>query len=416
MFIITDLILIIKKILRPVPRWNPIKFQFSYQLVEANDGHSQNEEISYRFETTKPSYLWLLHLTLLLSGASGAAYQAIYEDELTIGVCIRLLHISSTIVAAAIMCFQHFFAEQIVNFLNESLRFEERWLSSNPAGKEFWTTIEYKKFSHFALHFFRKCYSFPTVNVAISAVLFPFSLWREVPRDALMLILKLNIWGANGLYLFEGLMRAAGALFTYCVMYLVLNNFLILLATSFILANCSLILMVIAVKQVFDKQPPSPKSICKNTEMFREVQLLCCFYNDIHKKRIMPTYVLHWVLCSSVTLFTVVSKFVRDPLAMLIFGNGLAMSIGTIMLVYHLPVKLFIESSNLMDSKPYSQWKKRSVALEDQKIVQLTRRYWRSFPILKVFMFETNFFDSSTPLVILDFSINQAINLILCEI
>lgn len=338
MFIITDLIPVIKKCLQPVPKWDPVGFHFSFQLKE------DNAVSRYQFETRKSSRLWILHLTMLLSGALCATYQATYKDELTIGVCIRLLHISSTIVAAVIMCFQHYFAHEIVNFFNESLQFEERWLSSYlESEKEFWTRVKYGKFSSFALRFFRECYSFPTLNVAISAAAFPFSLWRQVPRDLLSQILNLNIWGASGIYIFDGLMRVASLLYTYSVMFLILNNFFILLTTSFILANCSMILMVIAIRRKLEKMSSHSHKVNGIVHMFREVQLLCSFYNDIHKLRVMPTYVLHWVLCSSVTLFTMVSRFVRDPLAALIFGNGLAMAFGTIILVYHLPVKLYVK-------------------------------------------------------------------------
>lgn len=45
--------------------------------------------------------------------------------------------------------------------------------------------------------------------------------------------------------------------------------------------------------------------------------------------------------------------------------------------------------------------------------IQIVKMCWRSLPTLEVFFFEGNFFENTTPLVILDICLNCAINLML---
>lgn len=49
----------------------------------------------------------------------------------------------------------------------------------------------------------------------------------------------------------------------------------------------------------------------------------------------------------------------------------------------------------------------------DLRITRIMRKYWKSFQGLKIYFLESNFLENNTPLVILDFTMHMAIQLIL---
>lgn len=149
--------------------------------------------------------------------------------------------------------------------------------------------------------------------------------------------------------------------------------------------------------------------------MFREIQLLCNLYNGIHQHQLIPGVMIITVLGASVSLFAMVSGSASmDVTTVLIFGNGFVNAIGTTFLCFYFAAKLFTESKELtIKHGCMEQGGELILAGEGVRQKRLLKRYWRSFPCLKIFFFERNFFECSTPLVILGFSMNFAINMIL---
>lgn len=122
------------------------------------------------------------------------------------------------------------------------------------------------------------------------------------------------------------------------------------------------------------------------------------------------------ILGISVSTFTIVSSWESlNTITAVVFVNGLIASIVGAFLCFYFATKLFMESKDFVKTQGCISSNGGYVTLgyECLKRQHLLKKYWRSFPVLKIFFFETNFFERSTPLVILNLSLNVEVSMIL---
>lgn len=114
----------------------------------------------------------------------------------------------------------------------------------------------------------------------------------------------------------------------------------------------------------------------------------------------------------SVSLYLLASRWeTLDATALGIFINLVASMTMVVVLVFRYASKLFAFSQKIKATHANGHLLQ---LLVDEKVnVRLLRRYWESYSVLKDRFFGTNFFDQTTTLVLLDFSLGMAINLIL---
>lgn len=175
--------------------------------------------------------------------------------------------------------------------------------------------------------------------------------------------------------------------------------------------------MLLAFKRfATEKSHSFPEKIKVIVIMYREIQILCDVYNEIHKRVVVPFLIISFVMGISISRFMLISKSVERSIQnMLVFGPAVFISLVATLLAFQLAVRLYVESSTLL-AKNHS-WQNHQIAgrMRNQKKRQIMQRYCRSFPVLKIFFFERNFLEGNTTLNILDFSNNGATNLILLE-
>lgn len=164
---------------------------------------------------------------------------------------------------------------------------------------------------------------------------------------------------------------------------------------SFFSLRCSLILL---------------KCRSGNVQLFREIQLLCRLYNSVHQHHIIPGTVIIGVMIYTVCLYTLVISWSHlDLKTLLIFSNSLAIGTAIILACFHLACRINTESKQFLETwntfKEIKGGSKRKLAI--------LRRYTKSIQPLKIYFFESNFFERMTPVVILNFAMTAAINLIL---
>lgn len=79
--------------------------------------------------------------------------------------------------------------------------------------------------------------------------------------------------------------------------------------------------------------------------MYREIQLLTSCYTKIHQRRVIPLIMLHDISFFSFAFYTLLSKWMIEGFVPLpLFGTGEAIGSGTMLYIFHLPFKLYVEN------------------------------------------------------------------------
>lgn len=128
----------------------------------------------------------------------------------------------------------------------------------------------------------------------------------------------------------------------------------------------------------------------------------------------MPPLIIVGAMTTSVAIFVLVSASESlDVQTAIISENMVLIGLAVILVVFHLALKIFEESKSMLRSQIWCRG--NSSFLLHARCRRVFQKYWRSFPCLKIYFFQGNFFESSTPLVILDFSMSCAVNLLLLK-
>lgn len=274
--------------------------------------------------------------------------------------------------------------------------------------------MDYRKFVIYGLELYRLFFFLIEITIATSLGLFPYSSWRKLPaRNLEQLINPIATWAGNSGYT-DVLSRVISFMFSYVVMRLFLNHMLLAITLAFSAAQGSMFWMLLALKKVilqdtsFGTESEKDEVVIK---MFREIQLLCRIYNDIHRLHLIPATIIIFGMAGTCSLFVVVSRWeMLDFQGMIIYGDGLVTCVTVILLLFHITVKIYVQSQNVLGLQRHML---QSAISSNRRRYRYVIRCWRSFPVLKVFFFESNFLETSTTLEILNFNFNWAINLIL---
>lgn len=149
--------------------------------------------------------------------------------------------------------------------------------------------------------------------------------------------------------------------------------------------------------------------------IFREIQLLSTMYNEFHKTYVIPGTIIVAISGCSTSLYIFIagrSELLLMPILM--YANGAAICSFYIVGGFHLAVRLFAAGKEIVESIGCGKRTFHRILCIGRQEGRILRKYWKSFPVVKIYFFEGNF-DRRTPLTLLEFSISITINLILCE-
>lgn len=170
--------------------------------------------------------------------------------------------------------------------------------------------------------------------------------------------------------------------------------------------------------------------IIRQFKMFREIQLLANIYNRMHRFLLIPVYIVKAILVFSCCCFVITTRFHELHFTgMMIFSNAMSLGIMIMLFCFHFPATVFKTSGvtarkgKIATRMVFLKNKLKSSrggthvdnANEESEKFKLMRKYWRSFPLIKIFFFHRNFIGRLTPLVLFKFSSRIAINLMLME-
>lgn len=423
MLLITEIIPHVKACLDQISRLSFIPLEFPYKL-KCHCPNNSEGSTSYEFEasTKFTTSHWIYHLIIMSSCVISMLYQCIFEDTVLMEFAIHTFFLAAFSKDVIALCTQHRHSRTFASFLNQLLSFETRWLNTSSENeRRYWPQAKYRDKLVAGFRMNRTSVPFLCLADAISVAIRPLSPWRMVPAIVLEKISQINLVGNGSWIISEILQRSISFIYTYVAFYLCINEYLIATVLSYFSAQCSMVYMIIALKRMLngDSSHFSFKERGKLDTivgMYRETQLFCSYYNRIHKICFNPPLIIIGITGTAVSLFMLVSYGGNlDAKSALMLGDLLVVCVGHIMLTFDFGVKLYIESSDLLTSKAYARNCGKSTFLQSPKDRIAVRRYWRSFPILKTYFFQSNFFESTTPLVLLNFAMGLAINLILLE-
>ncbi len=148
--------------------------------------------------------------------------------------------------------------------------------------------------------------------------------------------------------------------------------------------------------------------------MYREFQVLVGSYNTLLKPFLTPSYVILSPLLFCAATYTLILMGSRlDLVSISIMSICVVGSLAMNLICFHFAVELFKRSRSLKQREVGLG--KRIVSGERSRVTKLSKVYWRSFPQMRIYFSDGNFFEDMTCFVILDFSVNQAVSLILMK-
>lgn len=421
MLVITDIIPHVKTCLDAVPRLTFVPLEFPYKVrhnLQDDTDDGQRDGLSYEFEASSnfARSHWIGHILIQSSAFFSVLYQSMFEDTHLMGVVTHAFLAFAMTREMYCVYYNHLISRRFSSFLNELLRFETRWENKSSQDELlYWTNIEGKNLVKLGIRFNKT--TIPTFSLfwAVSTAIWPLCPWRIIP--AFVLNELSNMEDIIGHLSVDLLKRTLSFVFTYLGIYHNIGQFMIQTVLSSFGAQSSLFFMVLAWKRLISKSHHSqfPNSMDSVVRMFRETQLLCSSFNDIHKLHVNPQIILIGVTGLAMSLFMLVSSGESmNVQSALIFGDLMLITAAVIFLTFYFAVKVYEESKTVLMSKLFVvKHYGKFATVNGMKIQKAIRRYWRSFPVLKIFFFESNFFENGTPLVFFDFSIGCAINLIL---
>lgn len=195
----------------------------------------------------------------------------------------------------------------------------------------------------------------------------------------------------------EMIIRAISFTSTFLVVHVNVLHYFLIGTLSLLSGQAATYYIIITFQRFLGAAPHSLENhsgVDLVVRMYREIQLLCSMHNYAHKLAIIPPMVILGMMGTSISMFVLVYlSELGDIKGILIFSNVLVNSIGIILLWFHLALCLYSESRQLLASKAYLKMQQGNLTL---RIIQNARRilikYCKSFPVLKIYFFQSIFF------------------------
>ncbi|CAL8146856.1 unnamed protein product [Orchesella dallaii] len=187
-------------------------------------------------------------------------------------------------------------------------------------------------------------------------------------------------------------------------------------ALNILIGNFSMKYMLICyqreIARIRNKGHANKKELLDAVKSYREIQIISNLFNDTHKKSFILVFIAGTSLCVVIASYCLITQFASMDLAALVaFCICLLIPTIVILICFRFSARVFAEcATTLVKHKGMSL----VTALEKAPgSVALIQKYWKSFAIVKVKFFSDNFFEGETPLVLYQFAIDMAIDLIL---
>lgn len=215
----------------------------------------------------------------------------------------------------------HIYANDFISFLNQVLLLERHHLDTAHESENYRMRNQYSRLAILSIKSFQALLNVVMFMHPCTILFLPYAVWRIVPRLILDKFSNIEIGGVVGFILSELGRRVLSGWYSYILLYCALTRYRIVLILSIISSQSYLILMLIELKRSLRRCVCSNAKINSTVRSFREIQLLCSIYNDIHKRHVIPSLVITTMAGVIFPIFMFASKFTRiDFHCVLMFG------------------------------------------------------------------------------------------------
>lgn len=243
---------------------------------------------------------------------------------------------------------------------------------------------------------------------ALTLAIFPYSSCKYIPATVPKGFSLIFLNPTIGNLLAEKTRGVLSFIFKYIVAYFVVNWYVIMSIASILVEQVGMLLILVANKRHFTNLScfaKTYKNLNRALVIYRELQMLCNVYNDLHKILLTPAPILACGTGTSAGYSMLTSKFFEKKISTaILFGNLHVMCITGIIPGFQSAPKFLVESKTL--TVKHCNWNCNEISRHlpnshDRKIVA---RCCRSFPVIRILFFKSNFFEGNTSQVIANFS------------
>lgn len=423
MLVTTNLIPRIEKILDSFQKQNYFGIQPPIELAVVRKKQNKAWKLSYKFRAN-PKFLseqWKYQLGISLLIVLAISYQYMFESSDSFLQTHNAFKVFANSSFTFLILFFKIHSEGLARFLNILLEYEGRHcLSSYGREYDFPTFQTNSKWMEDHLRLFQTCLQRFPILMGIRSFVFPLSPARLLPS---FFFKGFGIPFPGNLVL-GTLRRFLNGIFTLGAMQVGCNCCLIAISLSSLVCPFALNALLVNFRSILR----SKKDVLETVLVYRETQLAFFRFNEVHQRELMPFLISLVVVTFSVSSYILVA-FHQNAMGIIIVLViiMLVMSFAVLGTCFTLMMYVDVTSSSIISSRKglleaflkqgqhYSRKGSSSGVNGTSFSFKLLRKFWKSFPPLRIYFFSNNFFEKGTPLNVLNFSINLTVNFILME-
>lgn len=402
MLIATNLISEIQCLLFVVNHWNAMPFQYPFRLKYKSA--SQN----YKF-LLNPMFLqhhWLYFCFVLTFAFILGTFRAFTESK-SVSDRVSTLFIAYFAVLYAIsLCFHKIEVQQFCKFMNQLLSFENFRSTVLTKDERFnWRNQQATMTVKWIIRTFTFALLTHSILYSLSCTLNPNVPWNIVPVK-LINNLSYNL-GSKGLVKY----------FLFVYLYITIRIYTNLSSTN-ILINLLLPTFSFSKSLKFVSKrlqvSQSIEAVLDLLSLYQQINLLCIFYNNIHRKCLLPLLIVSGIVCLSIPVFVITTRLdYIDFTAVVVFINLIGISFGLIFGCLKYAANLNKQSLSLI--RGFKCKLLNSELHSDPSKLIIFRKKIRSMYPLKIMYLNSNYLTRITPLVFLKISGRLAVQLVLLD-
>lgn len=145
----------------------------------------------------------------------------------------------------------------------------------------------------------------------------------------------------------------------------------------------------------------------------REMQCIAVAYNDLMKRSTVMAFVIMSPLMLFFGVYVIIGNEEIDIVSIVVGLNAIFLGLAINLTCFTFAQKFFLTSMKVKDKGRASLC--GSMFGKRRQLRNIWTRYLKSVPAMKVYLFESNFFDAGTQGNLLQFSINQVISMVLMQ-
>lgn len=392
MILATNLVSTIQRMLYEIRKISllPVAFPFPYSW----DANLQQFYLTPGF----CSWWWIVpYTTFLLGSLSQFVVKIVYGNNRPLAERIQRLYfiLAYIIMANSFVGFHKFQFKSVCRYFSQLVQFERRHINTPPNQR--WNNLESKMISVLATLFEISMRLLDVLMPLVSAIL-PDSPWN-VFAAPYVLLAEYVPQHPNFDYLLKITMYLSNYIYWRLMMDFIVMSYVVNFMVGVYALKCCLSLFQYLTAFV------NPE----NLKIYRELQMLTNLYNITHRSSCMVGIVLLSIMACITYTFSWVGNFRELHPANTITSMVLANAVSTqILVVFRISADVFKTSCHVHKQI------RGQLANGRCGNGKWLRKFWKSCPLLKVEFFG-NYFDRTTPLVILQFCVNQTVSLILLK-